>query len=128
MWPDEAKHQGFKRFIIEYYWKMFRLSKALLKGFALALGKSEDFFDNVYNPEDTISSLRLIRYPYIEEYPPVITAPDGQKLSFDTHTDVSLLTILYQPRKHSAKKKYTWSHLILEKTRLIKIPRCFSSF
>ncbi|CAF1234537.1 unnamed protein product [Rotaria sp. Silwood1] len=96
-WPDETKHPGFKKFITEYYWKMFCMCKILLHGFALALGKNENFFDNFYNPEDTISSLRLIRYPYIENYPPVITAPDGQKLNFDTHTDVSLLTVLYQP-------------------------------
>jgi len=76
---------------------MFHLSKILLHAFALAVGKDEQFFDNVYNPHDTLSSLRLIRYPFIENYPPVKTAPDGQKLNFDTHTDVSLLTILYQP-------------------------------
>lgn len=93
-------HQGFQDFVTRYYWKMFHMSKVLLRGFALALGKDENFFDNVYNTEDTISSIRLIRYPYIENYPPVMTAPDGQKLSFDTHTDVSLLTILYQPCKN----------------------------
>lgn len=74
------------------------MCKVLLRGFALALGKDEHFFDKYYNQNDTLSSIRLIRYPYLEDYPPVITAPDGTKLSFDWHIDVSLLTVLYEPR------------------------------
>jgi isopenicillin-N synthase len=96
-WPDEEKHKGYKEFIIQYYWKTFGMCKVLLRGFSLALGKNENFFDEYFNSHDTMSSLRLIRYPYIENYPPVITAADGTKLNFDTHRDVSLLTVLYQP-------------------------------
>lgn len=73
------------------------MTKVLLRGFALALGKNENFFDQYYKEWDTISKLRLIRYPYLEEYPPVKTAPDGTKISFDNHKDISLLTVLYEP-------------------------------
>jgi isopenicillin-N synthase len=38
----------------------------------------------------------LIRYPYLDDYPPVKTGPDGQQLSFEHHQDVSLITVLYQ--------------------------------
>jgi len=97
VWPDEEKHPGFKQFQEFYYWKVFHLSSIILRGFALALGKEEHFFDDYFKKEDTLSSIRLIRYPFIEDYPPVKTAEDGTKISFDSHVDVSLITVLYQP-------------------------------
>jgi isopenicillin-N synthase len=99
IWPNEAKHPGFRKLIESYYWKAFEFSSVLLRGFALALGKEERFFDRYFKKEDTMSSMRLIRYPYIDPYPQgaIKTAFDGEKLSFETHTDVSLLTVLYQP-------------------------------
>uniref|UniRef100_A0A914VNI2 Fe2OG dioxygenase domain-containing protein n=1 Tax=Plectus sambesii TaxID=2011161 RepID=A0A914VNI2_9BILA len=97
VWPDEDKHPGFKEFQEAYYWAAFHLSSILLRGFALALGKDERFFDDYFKKEDTLSSVRLIRYPYMEDYPPVKTAADGTKISFDSHEDASLLTVLYQP-------------------------------
>lgn len=104
IWPDPKKHPGFKEFNEEYYWKLFNVSAALLRGFALALGKEENFFDDYFKKEDTLSSIRLIRYPYIENYPPVKTAKDGTKVSFESHEDASLLTVLYQPCKHILKQ------------------------
>ncbi|XP_055346169.1 uncharacterized protein LOC129593743 [Paramacrobiotus metropolitanus] len=99
VWPDAEKYPGFREFIETYYWKAFNVSKALLRGIALALGKDQDFFEPFFQPESTMSSMRLIRYPYIDPYPPgaIKTAADGTKLSFETHADVSLLTVLYQP-------------------------------
>jgi isopenicillin-N synthase len=75
---------------------MLGLSLALLRGFALALGKPEDLFDHHVKGADTLSAVSLIRYPYLEDYPPVKTAPDGTKLSFEDHHDVSIITVLYQ--------------------------------
>lgn len=97
VWPDEKKHPGFREFNEDFYFKMFDMSAKLLRGFALALEKEEDFFDSYFKKEDTLSSVRLIRYPYLEDYPPVKTAADGTKVSFESHQDASLLTVLYQP-------------------------------
>jgi len=96
IWPNEEKHPRFRPFCEEYYWKMFHLSKMMMRGFALALGKDENFFDPELNEADTLSSVSLIRYPYLEDYPPVKTGPDGAKLSFEDHFDVSMITVLYQ--------------------------------
>ena len=101
IWPDESKHAGFQEFAELFYWKMFDVSAALLRGFALALGKKENFFDAYFRKEDTLSSVRLIRYPYLDPYPPVQTAEDGTKLSFGSHEDASLITVLYQPCNRS---------------------------
>ncbi|MDI5976672.1 2OG-Fe(II) oxygenase family protein [Amycolatopsis magusensis] len=95
-WPDEEKHPSFRPFCEEYYWTMHRLSKVLMRGFALALGKDERFFEPELKEADTLSSVSLIRYPYLEDYPPVKTGPDGEKLSFEDHFDVSMITVLYQ--------------------------------
>jgi isopenicillin-N synthase len=98
VWPDEKKHPGFHKFAEDYFWDVFGVSTALLRGYALALGKDEDFFTRHFKREDTLSSVVLIRYPYIEDYPlaAIKTASDGTKLSFEWHQDVSLITVLYQ--------------------------------
>ena len=97
-WPDEEKHPGFKEYQESYFREMCDFSSALLRGFSLALGKEEGFFNQYFKKEDTLSSVVLIRYPYLEDYPaPAIkTAADGTKLSFEWHEDVSLITVLYQ--------------------------------
>jgi len=96
IWPDERRHPRFRPFCEEYFWTMFHLSKVLMRGFALALGKDEHFFDPELRETDTLSAVSLIRYPYLEDYPPVKTGPDGEKLSFDDHYDVSMITVLFQ--------------------------------
>jgi len=98
VWPDQKKHPGFKEYQEQYYSEVFDLSQALLRGYSLALGKDEHFFEQYFRKEDTLSAVSLIRYPYVDPYPPaaIKTAPDGTKLSFDWHYDVSLITVLYQ--------------------------------
>lgn len=98
VWPLEAKHPGFREFAESYYWDVFGLSFALLRGYALALGKDEDFFTQHFKKDDTLSSVVLIRYPHLDPYPAgaIKTAADGTKLSFEWHEDVSLITVLYQ--------------------------------
>ncbi|OAQ67222.1 isopenicillin N synthase [Pochonia chlamydosporia 170] len=97
-WPEEDKHPGFRNFAESYFWEAFRVSSALLRGYALALDKDEDFFTRHFRKGDTLSSVVLIRYPFLDPYPePAIkTAEDGTKLSFEWHEDVSLITVLYQ--------------------------------
>ena len=96
VWPSETKHPRLQSFYEDYYFNVFHLSNMLLRGFALALGKDEQYFEAHFSLEDTLSSVVLIRYPYLEDYPPVKTASDGTKVSFEHHKDVSLITVLYQ--------------------------------
>ncbi|MEU3186547.1 2OG-Fe(II) oxygenase family protein [Streptomyces sp. NPDC006923] len=96
IWPDQRRHARFRPFCEQYYRDMFRLSKVLMSGIALALGKPEDFFDAELSEADTLSAVSLIRYPRLEDYPPVKTGPDGTKLSFEDHLDVSMITVLFQ--------------------------------
>ena len=95
-WPDAKRHPGFREFQTNYYWSVFNMSLMVLRGMALALGKPEKFFDAYFRKDDTLSSVVLIRYPYLDPYPPVHVAEDGTKLSFEWHEDVSLITVLYQ--------------------------------
>jgi isopenicillin-N synthase len=96
VWPDEAAHPGLRAFYEAYYWSVFHLSSVLLHGFALALDKDEHFFEPYFTSADTLSAVSLIRYPYLEDYPPVKTGADGTKLNFEHHKDVSLITLVYQ--------------------------------
>lgn len=95
-WPDETAHPGFRAYCEEYFREVLDLSLVLLRGFALALGKQERYFDAYVTPRDTLSAVSLIRYPRLEHYPPVKTGPDGRALSFEDHLDVSLITVLFQ--------------------------------
>jgi isopenicillin-N synthase len=95
-WPDEARHPGFREYGEQYFEEVLDLSLALLRGYALALGKDENYFESYVKHSDTLSAVSLIRYPYLENYPPVKTGPDGEQLSFEDHYDVSLITVLYQ--------------------------------
>ena len=85
VWPDETKHPGFREFQENYYNSLFYLSAALLRGIALALGKKESFFDSYFKKEDTLSSVVLIRYPYLKDYPPVHVDPDGTSVVTRMH-------------------------------------------
>lgn len=96
VWPDPVQHQGVSDYFDGYYREVFDVSATLLRGFALALGKEEHFFDGHFTTDDTLSAVSLIRYPFLEDYPPVKTGPDGTKLSFEHHQDASLITVLYQ--------------------------------
>jgi isopenicillin-N synthase len=95
-WPEVEKHPGFQEFCEKYFLDMLELSKKLLKGFALALGKDQDFFEEYLTTRGSLSAVSLIRYPFLEDYPPVKTGPDGALLSFEDHKDVSLITVLFQ--------------------------------
>jgi isopenicillin-N synthase len=95
-WPDESVHPGFRAYCEDYFRRMLALSRVLLRGFALALGRDESYFDAHVSEEDTLSAVSLIRYPRLEHYPAVKTASDGERLSFEDHLDVSIITVLFQ--------------------------------
>jgi isopenicillin-N synthase len=95
-WPDEATHPTFRAFCERYFQEVLELSRLLLRGFSLALGRPEGFFDRHVTLDDTLSAVSLIRYPHLDDYPPVKVGPDGSRLSFEDHEDVSIITVLFQ--------------------------------
>lgn len=98
VWPESLGAQ-FRHFFEDYFRKMLTLSKVLLRGFALALGKDETFFDDKINLEDTITTLRLNYYPFLDNIDPVKIDPDGTRLGCIVHKDSCLVTILLQEIK-----------------------------
>ena len=96
VWPASTGDIDWRKFYENFYWSVFDLSRLLLRGFALSLGKEEEFFDPYFSSSNTLSAVSLIRYPYLEKYPPVKVGEDGVELNFENHQDVSLFTVLYQ--------------------------------
>lgn len=95
-WPDAKDLPGFREFFEDYFRKLLELSRVLLRGFALGLGKEETFWDDKVSIKDTISTLRLNFYPFLGNIEPVTTDPDGTKLGCPVHKDSVLITILLQ--------------------------------
>ncbi len=96
IWPDADRHPGMQQYYERYFSEVFDVSALILRGFAIALGRDETFFEPHFTKDDTLSAVSLIRYPYLRDYPPLKTGPDGEKLGFEHHQDVSLITVLYQ--------------------------------
>lgn len=81
-WPD---FPGFKSTVQAYYREALQLGNTLFRGFALALGLDEDYFETItLNPP---SQLRLIHYPFN------LAASD--KPGIGAHTDYECFTILF---------------------------------
>lgn len=97
VWPDESIIPNFKEFFVNFYAEMTSLARVLLRGFALATGKEETFFDDKLMHDNCMSTLRLNYYPFLENIDAVEIAPDGTRLGCETHRDGSLITILFQP-------------------------------
>ena len=76
---------------------MTNLTRTILRGFAIASGKEETFFNDKLRLDDCMSTLRLNYYPFLDNIDAVEIAPDGTRLGCETHRDGSLLTILFQP-------------------------------
>lgn len=79
-WPQEAILPEFKKDFTDYYFQMTNLAKTLLKGFALAAGKDETFFDGKLNIKDCMSTFRLNHYPFLDNIEAIEIAPDGTKI------------------------------------------------
>lgn len=81
LWPDDA---DFKAKVSCYYGHGTELAKVLFRGFALALGQEETFFDGkLIRPPN---QLRLIHYPY----DPGVQDTQG----IGAHTDYECFTLL----------------------------------
>jgi isopenicillin N synthase-like dioxygenase len=81
VWPELP---GFREDVGEYYGAALRLGTVLFRGFALALGLEEKFFDRFVTKPP--SQLRLIHYPYDAQ------AQDAAGIG--AHTDYECFTIL----------------------------------
>ncbi|MCA3721721.1 2-oxoglutarate and iron-dependent oxygenase domain-containing protein [Phenylobacterium sp.] len=82
LWPGL---EGFRADVSAYYAEVQALARVLFRGFALALGEAEDFFESKLSAPP--SQLRLIHYPFDPE------ALDAQGIG--AHTDYECFTILY---------------------------------
>lgn len=79
-----SEFPGFKTAIGDYYRHAFALGNLLFKGFALALGLDEHYFEQLVTTPP--SQLRLIHYPF---------NPDAtDKSGIGAHTDYECFTIL----------------------------------
>ncbi|OGM40345.1 isopenicillin N synthase [Aspergillus bombycis] len=95
VWPDETKHPASA---------------------TSPSSKEEDFFSRHFKKDDALSSVVLIRYPFLDPYPPaaIKTAADGTKLSFEWHEDVSLITVLYQSNVQNLQVETPQGYLDIE--------------
>jgi isopenicillin-N synthase len=60
---------------------MLNLARTLLKGFALASGKPEEFFNDKIKIEDTMSTFRLNHYPFLDNIEAIEIDPkDGTRI------------------------------------------------
>lgn len=82
LWPDDS---DFRRVVGGYYKAVSDLARVMFRGFALALGCEEDFFEaHLKSPP---AQLRLIHYPFQAD------APDDHP-GIGAHTDYECFTIL----------------------------------
>jgi len=80
-WPEI---EGFRTPVMTYYDAVFSVGRALMQGFAVALGEAPDFFDSYLRKPP--SQLRLIHYPF---------DPDAEDvMGIGAHTDYECLTLL----------------------------------
>ena len=80
-WPELP---GFKTAITTYYDAAFAAGRALMRGFAMALGETPDFFEPYLKKPP--SQLRLIHYPFNPE-------AEGRP-GIGSHTDYECVTLL----------------------------------
>lgn len=91
-WPAEV--DGFEKDVYAYYQAVISLSHTLFRGFALALGLPETYFQSITTKPP--SQLRLVHYP---EGPNRFAAEEGKSQhsnwGISAHTDYECFTILH---------------------------------
>ena len=86
-WPQESRLPGFQANTKQHMTQMLKLSRALLRLFALGLGLDEHYFD--YAVTEPYSILKMCYYPKP-------STELNEPSSLRPHTDPELLTILLQ--------------------------------
>ena len=82
LWPDIP---GFREVVRTYYERTFEVGRALFRGFALALGQDEMFFEPFLTRPP--SQMRLVHYPY--------DADAVDVMGIGAHTDYECFTLLH---------------------------------
>lgn len=90
-WPTEI--EGFKEDVYGYYEAATSLGRALFRGFALALGLDEHYFDGYLTRPP--SQLRLVHYPENETFDPTAIGGSDSNFGISPHTDYECFTILH---------------------------------
>lgn len=80
-WPELP---GFRQAVMAYYNEALALGRILFRGFALALGLPETFFDGALQAPP--SQLRLVHYPY--------DGDASDRVGIGAHTDYECFTLL----------------------------------
>lgn len=94
VWLPEETLPGFKQTLREHYDTTEQIARRLLKVFAVALGKTPEFFDQFFYNGDEVekgSSASMARLNYY----PVAPEP-GKTMGVYHHTDIVALTVLLQ--------------------------------
>ncbi|KIO16910.1 hypothetical protein M407DRAFT_33441 [Tulasnella calospora MUT 4182] len=88
VWPNAELLPGFREALLKYYHAVVALGKTLFTIFALALGLTDNFFDDkVTKPA---ACMRLLHYP------PQTGVVDERVIGIGAHTDYECFTILWQ--------------------------------
>lgn len=82
-WPDMP---GFRNTLEEYYRAMIGLGQHVMRGFALALGVDEHYFDD--KADKGYANLRIVRYPGQDD------PPEPGQLRAGAHTDYGAFTFV----------------------------------
>ena len=80
LWPPKEVLPDFKDVFTDFYLQFFNLAQTLLRGFALATGQEEDFFQRYLKIDDTMSTFRLNHYPFLDNIDAIEIAKDGTKI------------------------------------------------
>lgn len=111
LWPDKP---GFQDSVLSYYDSIKAIGHQLFRGFALALGLDEHFFDaHLQHPP---SQLRLIHYPF--------NADAEDRPGIGAHTDYECFTLLFAtaPGLQVVDKQGNWSDVpLIENTMIMNI-------
>jgi isopenicillin N synthase-like dioxygenase len=91
LWPDLP---GLRETVLDYMAQTTALGHALMRGIALSLGLSADYFDSRYTA-DPLILFRIFNYP---SWTGAGEDADRAEWGVGEHTDYGLLTLLYQDR------------------------------
>lgn len=92
IWEATQNMPEFKDAIVDYWQSCLKLSRALVRCFALSLGLEETFFDDKFTYPDATFNVNY--YPSMEK--PAKAADASSQVSIGSHTDFQLFTILWQ--------------------------------
>jgi len=85
-WPDASVLPHWKEDVQDFMEKIENLGSYLIKAFALAMGKDEDYFTKWYIKPNNLSMIRFLRYP----------PTPSDAIGCGAHSDYGTVTLLLQ--------------------------------